>query len=170
MHKWTKAGKEDIRVNTDTHSLRRYSEAAVYRGLDAVAAPLSEPPEVAIQVPFDGTALPTLRAFVAHHAARAALRGSKVDEMVFAVNEIASNSVCHGGGRGVLRMWDDGDAFICEIRDDGQILESLADRQLPPADTTSGRGLWLVNHLCDLVQIRSSAAGTVVRLHALRAR
>ena len=28
-----------------------------------------------------------------------------------------------------------------------------------------GRGLWLVNHLCDLVQVRSSQAGNVIRLH-----
>jgi hypothetical protein len=28
-----------------------------------------------------------------------------------------------------------------------------------------GRGLWIVNHLCDLVQLRSSPAGNVVRLH-----
>ncbi|HYJ77750.1 MAG TPA: sensor histidine kinase, partial [Actinomycetes bacterium] len=29
-----------------------------------------------------------------------------------------------------------------------------------------GRGLWLANQLCNLVQIRSGAAGTTVRLHA----
>jgi hypothetical protein len=28
-----------------------------------------------------------------------------------------------------------------------------------------GRGLWVVNQVCDLVQIRSSNAGNVVRLH-----
>jgi anti-sigma regulatory factor (Ser/Thr protein kinase) len=30
---------------------------------------------------------------------------------------------------------------------------------------TVGRGLWIANQLCDLVQIRSSAAGSVVRMH-----
>lgn len=35
----------------------------------------------------------------------------------------------------------------------------------PTAEEIGGRGLWLVNHLCGLVQIRSSAGGTVVRLH-----
>jgi hypothetical protein len=30
-----------------------------------------------------------------------------------------------------------------------------------------GRGLWLTNQLCDLVQIRSGDAGTVVRAHVL---
>jgi len=36
------------------------------------------------------------------------------------------------------------------------------------AEQLVGRGLWLVNNLCDLVQIRSSASGTVVRLHLQR--
>ncbi len=33
------------------------------------------------------------------------------------------------------------------------------------AATTGGRGLWLANRLCDLVQVRSGEQGTVVRLH-----
>jgi hypothetical protein len=37
------------------------------------------------------------------------------------------------------------------------------------ADREDGFGLWLVNQLCDLVQIRTFAKGTVVRLQmALR--
>jgi hypothetical protein len=31
-----------------------------------------------------------------------------------------------------------------------------------------GFGVWLANQVCDLVQIRSVAAGTVVRLHMRR--
>jgi anti-sigma regulatory factor (Ser/Thr protein kinase) len=38
-------------------------------------------------------------------------------------------------------------------------------RARPTFDQESGRGLWMVNQLCDLVQIRSSPADTVVRLH-----
>lgn len=30
-----------------------------------------------------------------------------------------------------------------------------------------GRGLWLANEMCDLVQIRSSAHGTVIRVHMM---
>jgi len=35
---------------------------------------------------------------------------------------------------------------------------------VPPLSTEGGRGLWLANQLCDLVQIRSAASGTAVRL------
>lgn len=34
------------------------------------------------------------------------------------------------------------------------------------ARAAQGRGVWMVNQLCDLVQIRSTAAGTVVRVHS----
>jgi anti-sigma regulatory factor (Ser/Thr protein kinase) len=35
----------------------------------------------------------------------------------------------------------------------------------PPIEQYGGRGLWIVNQLCDLVQIRSAPSGTVVRVH-----
>jgi anti-sigma regulatory factor (Ser/Thr protein kinase) len=35
---------------------------------------------------------------------------------------------------------------------------------MPPLSDEGGRGLWLANQLCDLVQIRSGENGTVVRL------
>jgi hypothetical protein len=33
------------------------------------------------------------------------------------------------------------------------------------ASSPSGRGRWLARQLCDLVQVRTGAAGTTVRLH-----
>jgi hypothetical protein len=36
---------------------------------------------------------------------------------------------------------------------------------MPDPDPESGRGLWLVNQLCDLVQIRSGPSGTTIRVH-----
>src|SRR5207247_1710686 len=58
-------------------------------------------------------------------------------------------------------------ALGCEVSDAGHIEEPLVGRVHPATDRTSGRGLWLVNHLCDLVQIRSSPQGTVVRVYML---
>ena len=45
------------------------------------------------------------------------------------------------------------------------IEDPLAGRERAPDADGGGRGLWIVNHLCDLVQLRSSRAGSVVRLH-----
>ena len=43
--------------------------------------------------------------------------------------------------------------------------DPLAGRLAPGTEELDGRGLWMVNQLCDLVQLRSSAAGTTVRVH-----
>jgi anti-sigma regulatory factor (Ser/Thr protein kinase) len=84
---------------------------------------------------------------------------------VLAVHEIAANSIRHGGGRGTLRVWRDGGSLVCEIRDRGHIRDPLVGRTRPLPNATGGRGLWIANQICDLVQIRSTAAGTVVRVH-----
>ena len=81
------------------------------------------------------------------------------------VNEIAGNSLLHGGGAGVLRIWGEPSTLICEVADSGTIADPLVGRQNPSLERVGGRGLWLANQLCDLVQIRSGASGTVVRLH-----
>jgi hypothetical protein len=46
--------------------------------------------------------------------------------------------------------------------------EPLAGSQQPGPDQIIGRGLWLVNQLCDLIQMRTYDAGSVVRVHMRR--
>ena len=84
--------------------------------------------------------------------------------MVQAVNEIATNSVRHGGGQGEIRTWIDGRSLVCEVSDLGHITAPLVGR-LRPALTSAEGGLWLANQLCDLVQIHSSPGGTAVRVY-----
>ncbi|MGH3498481.1 MAG: ATP-binding protein [Nocardioidaceae bacterium] len=87
------------------------------------------------------------------------------DDCVLAVNELVTNSLLHGGGRGRLRIWADPDAFVCEVHDAGRIDDPLVGRRAPRPGCEHGRGLWIVHHLCDLTQIRSSpTAGTTVRI------
>ena len=89
----------------------------------------------------------------------------RVADLALAVHELAANSVLHGGGHGVLRIWCESRALLCEVTDQGQVLDPLTGRHHVEPEGSSGRGLWMVNHLCDLVQLRSSDAGTVVRVH-----
>jgi anti-sigma regulatory factor (Ser/Thr protein kinase) len=133
-----------------------------------LTAPLPEPDRPVVEHEVEPTRLRELRSFVADHAARAGLASDRVDDLVLAVNELATNSVLHGGGRGTLRAWSDGDTVIHEVRDRGRIEEPLVGRRRPARGQAAGRGLWVVNELCDLVQLRSSPAGTVVRLHMYR--
>ena len=69
------------------------------------------------------------------------------------------------GGIGLLRLWRDADSLVCEVRDRGRLGEPLVGRAFPALNQEDGRGLWMVNRLCDLVQVRSLSSGTIVRLH-----
>ena len=86
-------------------------------------------------------------------------------DLLIAVSEIAGNSVHHGGGGGVLEMWEEGDTVLCDVRDTGTIEPPLAGRERPSGGQVGGYGLWLANQLCDLVQVRSFPSGSTVRLH-----
>jgi anti-sigma regulatory factor (Ser/Thr protein kinase) len=128
-------------------------------------AALDEPPADVAVLDVGSGSLAELRASVRAHGAREELSPDRADDLVLATNEVATNSLRHGGGRCRVAMWRDGDSVVCEVRDAGVIEDPLVGRLAPHPTAPTGRGLWLVNHLCDLVQIRSSAqAGTVVRL------
>jgi anti-sigma regulatory factor (Ser/Thr protein kinase) len=109
--------------------------------------------------------LAELRHAIADWARANALAAERTDELVLAVDELASNSIRHGGGAGTLRWWREDDALLCEVRDEGWIRAPLVGHVRPGSDARCSRGLWLVNQLCDLVQIRSAPAGSAVRVH-----
>ena len=113
---------------------------------------------------FAGEDLSVLRGRVREWAAGTPLGVERTEYLVLAASELATNSVRHGGGRGSLRMWREPEALVCEVRDGGRIEEPLTGRVRPAPDQISGRGLWLVNHVCDLVQIRAMPQGNVVRI------
>ena len=140
-----------------------------FRGIEASGArfdvALRDPNTGMRKLGFDRDSLLKLRAAVARYATSAGLSAPRATELVIAVNEVATNSIVHGGGRGTLRMWRDGNNLISEVRDSGFYDHPLGDRERPGSGVAEPRGLWLANHLCDLVQIRTLADGTVVRLH-----
>lgn len=150
---------------TDGVSVRR-SES--YRSDDAelrLAAPLPEPPADAYEFAYNASNLRALRAFVTWHASSAGLREYRLEDMVLAAHELATNTIRHGGGSGTMRIWATGATVIAETQDRGRLSSLLVGRVLPEPGQLEGRGLWLANQLCDLVQIRSSSDGTTVRLH-----
>lgn len=128
---------------------------------------LPGPDNATLEMRFDVERLPAARQIVAHHAAVAGLSEQRISDLVLSVNELAANSVSYAGGRGLLRLWRSGEAVVCEVCDEGALREDdpLLGRRQPSPTQLSGRGLWLAHQLCDLVQVRSGAAGTVVRVH-----
>ena len=151
---------------TDGTTFHRSNE---YRGLDACGAafdvPLPEPGSGVHQLAFSAANLVEVRGLAGKFAADAGFPSSRAANLVLAVNEIATNSVVHGGGKGMFRIWREAGALSCEVRDAGQIINPLVDREAPAPGSAGSRGLWLANQLCDLVQIRSLPGGSAVRLH-----
>jgi anti-sigma regulatory factor (Ser/Thr protein kinase) len=143
-----------------------------FRGTEELAGPFSaalpDPPPSAIEVMFQVSDLGRLRSLVWHQATATGLGEERAGDAVTAVGEIVSNSVRHGGGHGVLRIWPTTDALICEVSDRGRLDQPLVGRYRPGSTALGGRGLWMVNQLCDLVQMRTLPTGTTVRVHIRR--
>ncbi len=127
--------------------------------------PLPPPASPADELPFGRGSLREVREFVAAFAGQEGARPDRAADLILAVNEIVANSIRYGGGEGVLCLWREGDTFLCEVSDRGTISDPFAGRRRPTSDQFGGRGLWIANHTCDLVQIRSRPGSTSVRLH-----
>jgi anti-sigma regulatory factor (Ser/Thr protein kinase) len=131
---------------------------------DEVNAPLPAPPGGAAVLAYAGLKdLSAVRAFVRRHAG-ALLAGERTHELVLAVHELATNTIKHAGGPGRITVWTEPGLIVCQVDDGGHIADPLAGRNLPPPMGPSGRGLLLVNQLCDLVRMRSGPGGTTVRI------
>ena len=96
------------------------------------------------------------------------LSGSSLESLEIVAGELTVNSVVHGGGSGTIRLWSTPDSVVCEVSDHGRLDNPLAGRQRPKPLQIGGRGLWIVNQFCSLVQVRSLKEGTVVRAHVPR--
>ena len=144
-------------------------ESPGYRGLEQAAepfaAPLPDPPTPPAELGFGPGSLVGLRELVSRQAAAVGLDPGRAADLVLAVDEVATNSLRHGGGRGTLRVWPEDGALVCEVRDAGRLQDPMAGRERPTPERDGGRGLWMVNQLCDLVQLRSFPDGAAVRLH-----
>ena len=132
------------------------------------ATDLPAPPMAAERFDIHGPQLGDAREFVRLEAGQHGVAADRVDDLVLAVNEIVTNSLRHGGGHAAVAVWFDGASVVCEVRDQGYISDPLAGRFAPLPSVSSGRGLWLANHLCDLVQVRSAPGRSVVRMYVDR--
>ncbi|HKP90763.1 MAG TPA: anti-sigma factor RsbA family regulatory protein [Thermoleophilaceae bacterium] len=140
--------------------------SVAYRANTATAGlekPLGSPPDDARELGFGLESIGDVRSLVGAEAAAAGLEAERAADLVLAASEAAANSIRHGGGHGTLRIWRGERTLVCDIRDSGRIGDPLAGRVAPVPD--GGRGIWLANHLCDLVQLRTHADGAVARLH-----
>ena len=125
--------------------------------------PLPAPPAAAETLSYE-TDLRPLRRLVAGYAGRAGLREERAANLALAASEIAANTLQHTSAGGTMHIWHTGEEILCQIRDQGWITDPLAGRTRRPPDER-GHGLWVVNQVCDLVELRTGPAGTTFRLH-----
>lgn len=129
---------------------------------------LADPPVRAEHITADLKSIGAVRKVIRERAIAFGLGAFAVEDFVAATHEVVVNSVAHGCGRGEVSIWAEDDRLICEVRGEGRLDDPLVGRRQPAVDSEHGRGLWMANQLCDLVQIRSVPDGTVVRLHMRR--
>ncbi|MCX4391001.1 sensor histidine kinase [Micromonospora peucetia] len=145
--------------------------SAQYAPAEVVArynTPLSTPTEPVSALAYRFDSLPAVRRFVTGHGQAVGLDEDRLADLRIAVTELAANSVAHAAGSGVLRVWHTAEHLVCEIQDDGWLADPLAGRLAPATDGIGGRGLVIVQALCDLVRVHSTAAGTTIRLYVRR--
>jgi anti-sigma regulatory factor (Ser/Thr protein kinase) len=130
------------------------------------AGELPQRPADAKSFEFDRVSLAEVRRRVERAAQAAGFPRRDATDLVAAASELAANSIAHGGGGGTLRSWQEDGRLVLEFEDAGTIEDPLVGRLRPQLTQAGGRGLWLANQLCDLVQIRSGSAGTRIRLRA----
>ncbi|NUT34802.1 MAG: sensor histidine kinase [Hamadaea sp.] len=109
--------------------------------------------------------LPMLRAFVAAEGASAGLSAARIADLVLAVNELATNTIVHAGATGSVALWAEGGQIVCEVGDEGRLDDPLAGRLRVPVDQPGGRGLVLVQQVCDLVRVYAGPDGTTIRIY-----
>jgi anti-sigma regulatory factor (Ser/Thr protein kinase) len=141
-----------------------YPSATYEARPDPFAGTLPRSPREAEQIEFDEDRLGAEREFLRAAAERACLSSERTADLVLAGNELATNSVEHGGGSGTMRVWREDEMLLCEVADEGRIEAAMVGRLRPPIEQPRGRGIWLANQVADLLQIRSSADGTTLRL------
>jgi anti-sigma regulatory factor (Ser/Thr protein kinase) len=138
-------------------------QAPVWQIPPACDRPLSPPPPSAECLGYE-TDLAPVRRLAETHALRTGLAAERVPDLVLAASEIAANTLGHTTSGGTFHVWHDEEEIVCQVHDQGWITDPLAGRvRRPPG--SRGQGLFLVNHVCDLVELRTGPGGTTVRMH-----
>jgi anti-sigma regulatory factor (Ser/Thr protein kinase) len=116
---------------------------------------------------FGAWQLHEVRAAVERAVSAADYQLEHAEDVVLAVNEVATNAVEHGAHVAELCLWT-GPELICEVHDRGVLGDPLPGLQAPHPSNPKGRGVWIARQLCDTLHIWADSSGTHVRVRAAR--
>lgn len=108
-----------------------------------------------------------LRANVRSALAGSAAPHGTLSDFVAAISEVAANAVVHGRPGVRVRVWASPRQLVCTVTDQGDGFDDPLAGYLPVRTDESyrtGRGLWLVRHLCDHLETSRTGDGFDVRL------
>ncbi|MEU4428405.1 ATP-binding protein [Actinoplanes sp. NPDC024001] len=106
--------------------------------------------------------LRAVRVFVAERARALGMSARQIDVLTLAVSELTTNTLQHTGGGGHIRLWAEHGRLVCDVVDSGA--ERPFGRAMPAAEAIRGRGLAIVERVCDAVYTRAVPGGTLVRI------
>ncbi|GAA3301194.1 MULTISPECIES: ATP-binding protein [Dactylosporangium] len=106
--------------------------------------------------------LAAVRAFVTTRAVALGLSRDRAEMLTLAVNELATNTLQYTAEGGEVQLWSESGQIYCDVLDQGPVLTFGGD--MPAADAVRGRGLPIVEMVCDHVAAFAVARGSVVRL------
>jgi anti-sigma regulatory factor (Ser/Thr protein kinase) len=121
-----------------------------------------QPAPALLSQSFDGGQLAMLRRSVSRHAADVGLRDARRQDFVLAVDEVVTNAVRHGGGRGRLEVWVADGRLWFRVSDTGPGLAAPLPAHAPEPTLPGGRGLWITSHVTDDLTIATGPLGTTV--------
>ncbi len=129
---------------------------------DGPAFALSAPPDGAARLAYRSD-LRAVRGSVARYAGQAGLAAERQADLVIAVGEVIANTLRHTADGGTIFVWHTASEVVCQVSDKGWIADPLVGRRRPTGP--GGLGLWVVNQVCDLVEMRTGEQGTTIRMH-----
>ncbi|MDP9369327.1 MAG: sensor histidine kinase, partial [Chloroflexota bacterium] len=102
---------------------------------------LPEPAVPTVGLPFRGARLSAVRDLVLAHAVGAGVEDRLAAGLSVAVEGLAASSLRYGAGAGSVRLWQEPEALLCEVRDGGCIDDPLAGRRTAEPERSRGRAL-----------------------------
>jgi len=146
------------------HNPAHHDPRAVLAARPAAQPPLLGPPDV--RMAFSAWQLHEVRTTVEKALSGRGYERERVEDVVLAVNELATNAVEHGSPEAQLSLWTGRDGLLCEIDDAGTLRDPLPGLQAPHPAEPRGRGVWIARQLCDTLHMWADGQGTHVRVHA----
>lgn len=119
-----------------------------------------------LNIPFTVSLMPQVRFHVGECATDCGLPRECREAFVLAVHEVASHAVLHGGGQGLLHLYERHGALHCQVSAEGQgFAEAVGAYGMCGTETgDSRRGLWAVQRLAGRLKVTSGTTATVVTL------